>query len=94
MVIDYYKSINRPLSFMELSEKTAMLLLLVTGKHPSEIRKLDLSKMTKTHNKFTFLLDTTKTSCWNHFEDVTVEIEWMKKTAARQYQKVLSLHYS
>ena len=80
MVIDYYRKKKKQLSFMELSEKAAILFLLATAKRPSEVRALSLNNMRKTPNKFIFTITCrTKTSRWNNMEDLTVELERLRR---------------
>ena len=42
------------MSLRDLSIKTAFLLALFTGSHPSDLKKIDLTTMTKTRSGFTF----------------------------------------
>ena len=56
MILDFYRKEpeNNELNFMDLSYKTAVLLLLATGKHPSEIRNMDLDHYSVFPNRITF----------------------------------------
>ena len=81
MIIDCYRYLNRSLTLMELSEKVAVLILLATAKCPSEIRNLELKKINRKKNNFTFVMDTrAKTSRWNNLDDITIEVEHIKKS--------------
>ena len=82
MILDYYSSIpnNHVMNLMELSQKTAVLTLLATGKRPSEVRKLSLDSYVKTNLMYKFVLTShTKTSHVNHLEDRLVIVRQFKK---------------
>ena len=84
MVLDYYRDLDKDLTFMELSEKFAILLLLATGKRQSEIRQLCFDNLEKYQNSYVFTLPgITKTSRWNKLEDICVEIEWLRSRDIR-----------
>ena len=75
-ILDFFKDrlkIEKKLTFMELSQKTAVLLLLAVGKRPSEIRDLSLTNYEKTNLRFMFILmNPTKTS--TSIQERTIEI--------------------
>src|SRR5438067_7596441 len=54
--LKYIKSLgdNDNMSLRDLSIKMAFLLALVTGSHPSDLKKINLITMTKTRSGFTF----------------------------------------
>ena len=63
MIIDMYRNYTERLTFMELSQKAVVLILLATAKRPSEVRQMDLDLCDVTPNKYTFFLpNPTKTS--------------------------------
>ena len=82
MIINYLdkQPINQKLSLIELSQKTAVLLLLATGKRPSEIRNLRVDNMNIQTNKLIFTLDChTKTSRVNVQSDREVTVKAFPK---------------
>ena len=60
MVIDYYAKHkdNKDLSLMELTKKTAILLLLVTGRRPNDIHNMSLSHCSILPTRIIFTLPT------------------------------------
>ena len=78
MVLDYYSKspYDLALSPIQLAQKTLMLVLLCTGKRPSEIMKMTLDSYEKLDHKFVFILKYhTKTSRHGVKADRTITIK-------------------